>query len=89
MSMRAQLQSRIDKLLEGRSPRERQIVIWGAAASLLVIFVLGIWLPLQQAQLRLERSEQCQLAWRDLRHLGHRQWHCSVFRDGQQRHRLA
>ena len=56
MSMRAQLQSRVDKLLEGRSPRERQILIWGAAASLLVIFVLGIWIPLQQAQSRLERS---------------------------------
>lgn len=50
------LQSRIDKVLEGRSLRERQILIWGAAVSLLLILIVGCWLPLQQAQLRMERT---------------------------------
>jgi len=56
MSVRAKWQSWTQRLLEGRSPRERQIVIWGAAVSLLLILVLGCWIPLQQAQSRMERS---------------------------------
>ena len=56
MSVRTKWQGWIDRLLEGRSPRERQILIWGAAASLLLILIVGCWIPLQQAQLRLERS---------------------------------
>lgn len=56
MSARMKLQSWIDQRLEGRSPRERQILLWGAAASLLLIILVGGWMPLQQAQLRMERS---------------------------------
>lgn len=56
MSVMTRLQRWIDRRLDGRSPRERQILIWGAAASLLLILVVGCWIPLQQAQLRLERS---------------------------------
>jgi general secretion pathway protein M len=56
MSLAAKLQTWIDGRLDGRSPRERQIIIWGAAGSLLLILLVGFWLPLQQAQSRLERS---------------------------------
>jgi general secretion pathway protein M len=56
MSFRTKWQSWIDRLLDGRSPRERQILIWGAVASLLLILIVGGWIPLQQAQLRMERS---------------------------------
>ncbi|MCX7163653.1 MAG: type II secretion system protein GspM [Betaproteobacteria bacterium] len=56
MSIRAQLQAAIDRLLAGRSPRDRQILTWGAAVCLLLILIVGIWMPLQQAQSRLERS---------------------------------
>jgi len=56
MSIRTKWQGRIEKLLEGRSPRERQMLVWGAAAGLLLVLVFGFWMPLQQAKLRLERS---------------------------------
>ena len=56
MNLRTQLQGRIDSLLAGRSPRERQLVTWGAAVALVLILVFGCWMPLQQALLRMERS---------------------------------
>jgi general secretion pathway protein M len=56
MSIKTKLQSWIDQRLEGRSSRERQIILWGAAVSLLLILIVGCWIPLQQAQLRMERS---------------------------------
>lgn len=46
----------IDGRLDGRSPRERQIILWGGAVSLLVILIVACWMPLQQAQSRMERS---------------------------------
>lgn len=56
MSVRAKWQSWIDRLLQGRNPRERQILIWGSAVGLLLILIAGCWIPLQQAQVRMERS---------------------------------
>lgn len=49
-------QTGIDRLLKDRSPRERQVLTWGVALGMLMIFIFGFWIPLQQAQLRLERS---------------------------------
>lgn len=56
MTIRAKWQGVIDKLLDGRNPRERQILTWGAAVSLLLLLIAGCLMPLQQAQLRMERS---------------------------------
>jgi len=56
MKIPAQWQTRIDALLDGRSPRERQILVWGAAISAALVLVALVWLPLQQGQARLERS---------------------------------
>lgn len=56
MSVRAKFQSWIDRLLDGRSSRERQFLVWGAALSLLLLLVVGFWMPLKQAQSRMERS---------------------------------
>lgn len=56
MSVRTKWQAGVDRMLNGRSPRERQVLIWGAAVSLLMILMAGFWIPLQQTQARLERS---------------------------------
>ena len=56
MNVHMRWQSWIDQRLEGRSPRERRILVWGAAVSLLLILIVGCWMPLQQALSRMERS---------------------------------
>ncbi|HLA33393.1 MAG TPA: type II secretion system protein GspM [Rhodocyclaceae bacterium] len=48
-----------------RSPRERMILAWGGALSLVLIAIFGVVMPLQDAQRRLQRSvvvERQQLA---------------------------
>jgi type II secretory pathway component PulM len=56
MSNRTQFKLRIDQALSERSPRERAILVWGVVAGLLLTLIFGLWIPLQQAQVRLERS---------------------------------
>lgn len=56
MKIPKQARNWLDQRLAARSPRERQMLIWGAAVGLLLVLVLGCWMPLQQAQSRLERS---------------------------------
>ena len=56
MKLLAKWMPQIDRWITGQSPRERMVLLWGLSVGALLVAIFGIWIPLQQAQQRIERS---------------------------------